>query len=386
MFTDSFTLSRNSWHARLMKYMWGLNYYDFSHICPYFWMSILNVVLSVCGWLPLLFIFKTVIPFIWVDVIYPFFEWMNRGIIWMEDAMNKWAVAQERKWVQDQLGQCYTLEFETKVANKFFELSEYWIEQIKMRTPNIWEIEDLKASSRKENRELAKWLMVFRELKITRPDVFDALTSGYKVHKEVKWNQLHTKRITDEENRKKRAYLDELEKERKEKIEAAKRAAQIARKKRIAAMTRIMRPIGMGVVILIIIGAAVVIIYLLRLLAIGIAQYIGSISRKSWMTAGEYTLWGTGGILVIVGIILLGRMLARRIEEKGYIEINIPIPAFLANYKWKKHIFRPLGRGIAKIAFLISYPFVQLIIGIGLFFKIFFQTIKNNCPAIHWKE
>lgn len=37
-------LKKNAWHAKLMKYMWNLRHDDFSHICPYFWLSVLNVV------------------------------------------------------------------------------------------------------------------------------------------------------------------------------------------------------------------------------------------------------------------------------------------------------------------------------------------------------
>jgi hypothetical protein len=44
MFVESFKLSKSSWHAKMMKFMWNLNPTDFSHICPYFWLSVFNVL------------------------------------------------------------------------------------------------------------------------------------------------------------------------------------------------------------------------------------------------------------------------------------------------------------------------------------------------------
>lgn len=48
MFKDVFALKKNSWHAKLMKYIWTtISHKDFSHMCPYFWLSILNVIIVV---------------------------------------------------------------------------------------------------------------------------------------------------------------------------------------------------------------------------------------------------------------------------------------------------------------------------------------------------
>lgn len=44
---DEYTLSKNAWHARMMKYMWKLDPEDFSHMCPYFWLSFLNCLLFI---------------------------------------------------------------------------------------------------------------------------------------------------------------------------------------------------------------------------------------------------------------------------------------------------------------------------------------------------
>lgn len=46
MFKDTFVLKKNAWHMKLMTYIWGLKHYHFSHLCPYFWLSIFNVIIS----------------------------------------------------------------------------------------------------------------------------------------------------------------------------------------------------------------------------------------------------------------------------------------------------------------------------------------------------
>ena len=44
MIADIFVLRKNSWHARLMKWTWGYEYWEFRNMCPYFWLSVFNCV------------------------------------------------------------------------------------------------------------------------------------------------------------------------------------------------------------------------------------------------------------------------------------------------------------------------------------------------------
>lgn len=50
MMNKEFTLSKDSWHAKLMNFMWKMDHTDFTHVCPYFWLSVLNVITVVCFW------------------------------------------------------------------------------------------------------------------------------------------------------------------------------------------------------------------------------------------------------------------------------------------------------------------------------------------------
>jgi hypothetical protein len=52
MIKDVFELRKNSWHTKLMKFVWDYNYTDFKSMCPYFWLTVFNVVFII----PILFI------------------------------------------------------------------------------------------------------------------------------------------------------------------------------------------------------------------------------------------------------------------------------------------------------------------------------------------
>lgn len=79
MFKDSFTLKKDSWHASLMKYIWNFYTSDFSHICPYFWLSILNIFIA----LPV-FLFKSTF-----NKLLAFFNKLGRK-------------ARERRWLREE--------------------------------------------------------------------------------------------------------------------------------------------------------------------------------------------------------------------------------------------------------------------------------------------
>lgn len=65
MFDKGFSLSKSSWHAKLMKFVWGFKPEDFSHMCPYFWLTIFNLFIIIpfapfkLIWLGLTWVFDT---------------------------------------------------------------------------------------------------------------------------------------------------------------------------------------------------------------------------------------------------------------------------------------------------------------------------------------
>jgi hypothetical protein len=47
MIKDTFTFSKNSWHIRLMKWIWDYDHRNFRNMCPYFWLTVFNVIFFV---------------------------------------------------------------------------------------------------------------------------------------------------------------------------------------------------------------------------------------------------------------------------------------------------------------------------------------------------
>ena len=58
MIQDVFKLKKDSWHMKLMTTIWGYDHHDFPNMCPYFWLSVLNVIIA-----PVFFIFVLLAPF-----------------------------------------------------------------------------------------------------------------------------------------------------------------------------------------------------------------------------------------------------------------------------------------------------------------------------------
>ena len=44
MIKDIFKFKKTAWHAKLMTFVWGYEPTDFRNMCPYFWLSVVNVV------------------------------------------------------------------------------------------------------------------------------------------------------------------------------------------------------------------------------------------------------------------------------------------------------------------------------------------------------
>lgn len=47
MIKDVFKLKKRGWYTRLVKWMWNIDYRDFSHMCPFFWLAVLSVLILV---------------------------------------------------------------------------------------------------------------------------------------------------------------------------------------------------------------------------------------------------------------------------------------------------------------------------------------------------
>ncbi len=82
MIKDVFVLRKSSWHMKLMKWIWNLDYRDFSHICPYFWMSVANVII-----VPIVAFFRGLV---WL---------LKHTIDWIIDAIEACVENRYQRWV-----------------------------------------------------------------------------------------------------------------------------------------------------------------------------------------------------------------------------------------------------------------------------------------------
>lgn len=55
-----FQLKKRGWYIRLLRFMWGVQYEDFTHMCPLFWLTVVSIILFI-PWLVFMGIGKCVI-------------------------------------------------------------------------------------------------------------------------------------------------------------------------------------------------------------------------------------------------------------------------------------------------------------------------------------
>lgn len=195
MFSDVFTLHKRSWHSRLMKYTWNIDCEDFTHLCPYFWLSIFNVIISPIV-LPLKFFFGTILPdYIWkyTKIVLKFiYGIIEAALETFGDWLDKKAVEYQKKW-------------EAKRESELKEMKESAIVQIAGIPDQIlhyieegykgdnwsqqrayqYSIEEFKRDNgKKKGKKWKRWLELFIELHRIDPETWNKL-----VGKKVEWQE-----------------------------------------------------------------------------------------------------------------------------------------------------------------------------------------------------
>lgn len=124
MIQDVFKLKKDSWHMKLMHRIWGYNYYDFPNMCPYFWLSVLNVIIA-----PLFFLGVILIPvFIKLgDLIEMFAE--KRKISCYE---------QEKKWIEEMKIRIKNTPNDPVVVSLAREYNKYYTSAYKANSRKRW--------------------------------------------------------------------------------------------------------------------------------------------------------------------------------------------------------------------------------------------------------
>ncbi len=91
MIKDTFVFSKNSWHMKLMTWIWGYTTQDFRNMCPYFWLSVFNILF--------------IIPIVVVKLLGKGFGYLFDFISYLIDTYSEYCTAKEQAWVQEMLAE-----------------------------------------------------------------------------------------------------------------------------------------------------------------------------------------------------------------------------------------------------------------------------------------
>lgn len=100
----------------MMTYIWGLKHYDFSHICPYFWLSIFNLIIIIP-----LFLIKLVFKTILYNGIASTIESLDN----YAGKLRKSKLTKQLEWARDPNKQYRIFDLCYKDFNRFVDILEY---------------------------------------------------------------------------------------------------------------------------------------------------------------------------------------------------------------------------------------------------------------------
>jgi len=448
MFSEGFHFKKTAWHAKLMRYTWGFRPQDFSHMCPYFWLSVFNVVIAP-AFIPLKFTIKTII-FKWLfkGIFYSFkwlFKKLEQFITYLSDLSQEWAAASQKKYEEEEYERIRKIK--ESALEKIRKIPEKY-RQIILRGDafNYYDVrnfipDDIKGKFRK--KAWLKWYRAF--IKFHSIDEESSKTIILKA-KEIDLEELKKKqdlaktkeaeeakghaakyenaratwaaKLDSEEEKQKKlqreaAKLEQEElrkaaKELKEREDAekkrlrdiAKKEKIIKNKQKINKILKIAKPIAK--VFIWVIGGIVAIfgLYFIYLLFILVFKFFGNVQHETYTTIGSWIFWGlaviVGGVITYILTMFIVKLVGKiNVPDIAFKTPKIPLPVI----DWEK-VSKPFGSLLEKIFDILiyiwkilikgfeglSWPFIQFWRGIVTLGKIIKQTYKNECPPIYWDD
>lgn len=413
MFKDVFVLKKTSWHVKMMKYVWNLDYKDFSHMCPYWWLSVFNAVIGlwVVGFfkegyklLSLLFAVLSTVTvnlfgYIWV-IISPPFKWVAKQFSTLFDYLD------ERRIEREIIKEKRLLQIKAEEERKRDERIEKLKEQYK-DVPIEAIISKHKGNLSSEVKAVLYTLHGYWQV-----DEHAYNYRNYNTYRKV-YNDIATEWGLKIEEPSNLMTFDEYERKR-----------MIERKEFINKVNNIVRPIMkvIGYSLSTLLVAALLYGLWLSL------PYIGIFFQWIWIGivyVGKGLLWvGNGIIYCITHIPDLFKGISKHVStNKSYwflglllILIIVLIILFLVwlnehvyrvRYSYKKTkgdlIFLSVKSFITKFFTKLFYPFtylkyvgkffiylfsyiVQFFVFLKKCFYFLIQMLKNQCPAIKWED
>lgn len=428
MFKDVFVLKKTAYHARMMKYIWGLDYHDFSHICPYWWLSVFNhfafpfVFAFKEGTKLLIYLIKLAWKVFWVTITPPF-KAINA---WLDEVNRKNHIRHEAKLalkrekeraVWDKWAAYYKANPEklVKIREKKESVYDKIVGKIREFHYSEWEKIQTKVWTFKEKLEAEKWekealereeeekrLKELRKkefLSIYRGDDTEALLADGGFDEYLRnWKRLKTQRDIEAEANRRRAAKD-----------------------RINRILKITKPITTILAYTLGTGLVGVVLYYVWKFLYWIWEGIQSVPHSNYVEIGQFLktagLWLLA-IVALIGFILLIVFLSTKLKRAGITFPRIKWPRTLT-YRYyfprksiphwdyqtmmdrrdneklrrlkreenqEKYFFNPIMKFFGIFVFIWEKILCKGARGVRNAILFLIQMVKNNCPAIEWKD
>lgn len=298
-----FQVRKKGWYIRLLKFMWDVDYEDFTHMCPLFWTTVISIILFI-PWMVVAGIAKSVIAIIKVR----------------KEAADKKRAEKEivLKTEAEKLYQ--SISADSAARSKFAkEIYMKWYED-ECVTPAVMQVYN--TMSEKERIDLNALIQLFVKERLAIREA------------------------------KRQALIDEVWK---------KNEARIARKQKINNILRRFKPLA--TLVLWLLAAAT-----LAFAGWGIYQAcigLGKVPHKVWI---KVLMWSC----VVITLFLI---------TLGLVRLDWSFLSFKLSCKGEKRL-----RAFLSIFVYAAKPFIWLFGGIAKIFVVTFQTIRNECPPVEWKD
>lgn len=350
MFKDVFVLKKNSYNVRLMKYIWNWDHRDFSHMCPYFWLSLFNHI-------AILFVFP-------IRILIKALKAIGRTIDLANDTYLEYSREKERERlkrmaIRAEQDPSYLFKISKKMVDKLLSRSNFTsYEKYELVYESYYDAKREKERAREIEKSLAK------EAK-----------EQAKFEREIE-SIKKSKLISEEIIVTKSAY--QLKSEYEKALAEAEKQRVIRNKQRITKILKIVKPLltwGSYTI-----GSAIgmVVLYYLIKFAIWGCNRVSNIKASTWEKFGEGVL-NVG--IVIVGITIIGLMfyfLFRFLK-------NISFSVSVKETKFSKNCLI-IGKWIIAPFIFILKLIKRFCRAIRNAVLLVIQMIKNECPAIKWED
>ncbi len=341
MIADIFILKKNSWHAKLMHWIWNYHYWEFRNMCPYFWLTVFNCVF--------------IIPIAIVKIT-------QKVCISLAGVIDDWQADYRARceYKEEQARRQFVKELEQlQDYTDFSSVPKDKLELLKKARDN---------NNRMDDRFHDPRAIAFRSINYDLRRKFEGWLDDFD---DLLWNQEHEKRkIKKEEDRK-----------RKEKINALLTPVKQNSAKAISQLTILVK-----FVLKLTAGAILV--------GIGYLIYLGVqfAANWNWPKIGLYAIASilAAAIIILAGIIIF--LICRWIVIFIAYLVCRYGPYCIPCERRRTKLYNGFITFLDYVLVLF-YPFVvlwnilkALWSGLKLLWQVIVALKQNNCPGIEWKD